>query len=254
MPFYDEYLYERNEVEVETIKSLESEPVMENPDTQGSPAPESEEDETSEEFRTQLQSVQKQLEALSSLPITIQATIAALTEQLSVLAQPKRKSKSITPRPEAGSSATTQADGADASASSGDAVPEVSETFEVTEYSKTEASAAESEQSASSDDGEHIIYTDEQLEKLQEKMREHDIEWTDRNDKKPQYQTVEWAIKARRCYLVLQEEEEVECITLPLRISQAIYTGEESDATSTHCQQITTQTTQDTLPATVEAQ
>lgn len=139
MPFYDEYLYERNEVEVETIKSLESEPVMENPgnipvpnsedpiqnpedtpgpnptgtdsdtadnlhpsnaDTQGSPAPESEEDETSEEFRTQLQSVQKQLEALSSLPITIQATIAALTEQLSVLAQPKRKSKSITPRPE----------------------------------------------------------------------------------------------------------------------------------------------------------
>lgn len=83
----------------------------------------------------------------------------------------------------AGSSATTQADGADASATSGDAVPEVSETFEVTEYSKTEASAAESEQSASSDDGEHIIYTDEQLEKLQEKMREHDIEWTDRNDK-----------------------------------------------------------------------
>lgn len=59
----------------------------------------------------------------------------------------------------------------------------MSETFEVTEYSKTEASAAESEQSASSDDGEHIIYTDEQLEKLQEKMREHDIEWTDRNDK-----------------------------------------------------------------------
>lgn len=71
---------------------------------------------------------------------------------------------------------------------------------------------------------------------------------------KPQYQTVEWAIKARRCYLVLQEEEEVEYITLPLRISQAIYTGEESDATSTHCQQLTTQPTQDTLPATVEAQ
>ncbi|KXJ74980.1 hypothetical protein RP20_CCG012608 [Aedes albopictus] len=218
-PLYYEYLHERNEVEVETIKTLESEPVMENPgnvrepnsedpsqnpednpgpnpngedidtadnlnppttDNQGSPAPESEEDETPEEFRTQLQSVQKQLEALSSLPITIQATIAALTEQLAVLAQPKRKSKSVTPRPEAGSTATVQADGA---ASSGEVVPEVSETFEVSEYSKTEAVAAESEQSASSDEGEHIIYTDEQLEKLQEKMREHDIEWTDRNDK-----------------------------------------------------------------------
>nr|XP_029729765.1 pinin-like isoform X1 [Aedes albopictus] len=179
-PLYYEYLHERNEVEVETIKTLESEPVMENPDNLGDPAPESEEDETPEEFRTQLQSVQKQLEALSSLPITIQATIAALTEQLAVLAQPKRKSKSVTPRPEAGSTATVQAD---AAASSGEVVPEVSETFEVSEYSKTEAVAAESEQSASSDEGEHIIYTDEQLEKLQEKMREHDIEWTDRNDK-----------------------------------------------------------------------
>lgn len=138
-PLYYEYLHERNEVEVETIKTLESEPVMENPgnvrepnsedpsqnpednpgpnpngedtdtadnlnppttDNLGDPAPESEEDETPEEFRTQLQSVQKQLEALSSLPITIQATIAALTEQLAVLAQPKRKSKSVTPRPE----------------------------------------------------------------------------------------------------------------------------------------------------------
>ncbi|XP_029729766.2 pinin isoform X2 [Aedes albopictus] len=178
-PLYYEYLHERNEVEVETIKTLESEPVMENPDNLGDPAPESEEDETPEEFRTQLQSVQKQLEALSSLPITIQATIAALTEQLAVLAQPKRKSKSVTPRPE-GSTATVQAD---AAASSGEVVPEVSETFEVSEYSKTEAVAAESEQSASSDEGEHIIYTDEQLEKLQEKMREHDIEWTDRNDK-----------------------------------------------------------------------
>lgn len=59
----------------------------------------------------------------------------------------------------------------------------MSETFEVTEYSKTEAGAAESEQSASSDEAEHIIYTDEQLEKLQLKMKEHDIEWTDRNDK-----------------------------------------------------------------------
>lgn len=250
---YDEYLYERNEIEVETIKTLESEPVMENPDNQASPPAESEEDETSEEFRTQLQSVQKQLEALSSLPITIQATIAALTEQLSVLAQPKRKSKSVTPRPEAGSTATTQADGADAA--SGEVVPEVSETFEVAEYSKTEAGAAESEQSASSDEGEHIIYTDEQLEKLQQKMREHDIEWTDRNDKKPKYQTVDWAIKARRCFLVLQDEEQVEYITLPLRISQAIYIGGESDATSTLCQQLPTQPTQDiTTPATVEVQ
>lgn len=254
-PLYYEYLHERNEAELETIKTLESEPVMENPDTQGSPAPESEEDETSEEFRTQLQSVQKQLEALSSLPITIQATIAALTEQLAVLAQPKRKSKSVTPRPEAGSTAAAQADGADATASSGEAVPEVSETFEVTEYSKTEAAAAESEQSASSDEGEHIIYTDEQLEKLRQKMREHDIEWTDRNEKKPTYQTEEWAIVAHRFYLVLQEEEEVEYVTLPLRISQAIYTGgEEQDATSTLCQQLPTQPIQDTLPSAVEAQ
>lgn len=180
VPLYDEYLHERNEIEVETIKTLESEPVMEIPDNQGSPAAESEEDETSEEFRTQLESVQKQLEALSSLPITIQATIAALTEQLSILAQPKRKSKSVTPRPEAGSAT---ADGADVVTTSGEIVPEVSETFEVTEYSKTEAGQAESEQSASSDEGEHIVYTDEQLEKLQQKMREHDIEWTDRNDK-----------------------------------------------------------------------
>lgn len=143
VPFYDEYLYERTEVEMETIKTLESEPVPENPgnpdspdpcsadptrnpeDNPGpnpdsssgndnadnssptiagnpaSPAAESEEEpEASEEFRSQLQNVQKQLEALSSLPNTIQATIAALTEQLSALAQPKRKSKSVTPRPE----------------------------------------------------------------------------------------------------------------------------------------------------------
>lgn len=44
---------------------------------------------------------------------------------------------------------------------------------------------------------------------------------------KPTYQTVDWAIKTRRCFLVMQDEEEVEYITLPLRISQAIYTGEE---------------------------
>lgn len=185
VPMYDEYLNERTEVEMETIKTLESEPVVvENPGNPASPAAESEEEpEASEEFRSQLQNVQKQLEALSSLPNTIQATIAALTEQLSALAQPKRKSKSVTPRPEEGSTAAQQADGDAAAASSEEIVAEVSETFEATEYSKTEAGAAESEQSASSDEAEHIIYTDEQLEKLQLKMKEHDIEWTDRNDK-----------------------------------------------------------------------
>lgn len=100
VPFYDEYLNERTEIEVETIKTLEAEPVMVDPAAAaGSPAAESSEDETSEEFREQLQNVQKQLEALSSLPNTIQLTIAALTEQLATLAQPKRKSKSVTPRP-----------------------------------------------------------------------------------------------------------------------------------------------------------
>lgn len=244
VPMYDDYLYERTEIEMETIKTLESEPVMENPGNPASPAAESEEEpEASEEFRSQLQNVQKQLEALSSLPNTIQATIAALTEQLSALAQPKRKSKSVTPRPEEGSTAAQQADGDAAAASSEEIVAEVSETFEVTEYSKTEAGTTESEQSASSDEGEHIIYTDEQLEKLQLKMKEHDIEWTDRNDKKPKYQTVEWAIKTRRYFLVMQGEEDVEYITLPLRISQAIYTGEEQ----------TTQPISDITPA-VEAQ
>ncbi|XP_065072924.1 pinin isoform X5 [Ochlerotatus camptorhynchus] len=244
VPMYDDYLYERTEIEMETIKTLESEPVMENPGNPASPAAESEEEpEASEEFRSQLQNVQKQLEALSSLPNTIQATIAALTEQLSALAQPKRKSKSVTPRPEEGSTAAQQADGDAAAASSEEIVAEVSETFEVTEYSKTETGTAESEQSASSDEGEHIIYTDEQLEKLQLKMKEHDIEWTDRNDKKPKYQTVEWAIKTRRYFLVMQGEEDVEYITLPLRISQAIYTGEEQ----------TTQPISDITPA-VEAQ
>lgn len=184
VPMYDEYLNERNEVEMETIKTLESEPVVENPGNADSPAAESEEEpEASEEFRSQLQNVQKQLEALSSLPNTIQATIAALTEQLSALAQPKRKSKSVTPRPEEGSTAAQQADTNASAVSSEEIVAEVSEIFEVTEYSKTEAGVTESEQSASSDEGEHIIYTDEQLEKLQLKMKEHDIEWTDRNDK-----------------------------------------------------------------------
>lgn len=115
-------------------------------------------------------------------------------------------------------------------------------------------------------------------------MKEHDIEWTDRNDKvsfedllnicerftffssgvfsmriilcvlyvhnqqtnkihnnnsaqKPKYQTVDWAIKTRRCFVVVVDEEEVENIILPLRISQAIYIGDEDG------QQITMETT-----------
>ncbi|XP_055523871.1 uncharacterized protein LOC129717759 isoform X3 [Wyeomyia smithii] len=220
IPMYDEYLTERVEVEVDTIKTLESEPVMQSTGNSGSldpssvdsdiypegfpdptfdsennvdntshtivgngsgPASEPEEDsETSEEFREQLENVQKQLEALSSLPITIQATIAALTEQLSALAQPKRKSKSVTPRPEEGSAAINLESSAEPSSA---IIPEVSESFEVTEYCKTETEQSIGEQSASSDEGEHIIYTDEQLEALQQKMKEHDIEWTDRNDK-----------------------------------------------------------------------
>lgn len=175
VPFYDEYLNERTEVEVETIKTLEAEqPAMVEPTT-GSPAAESSEDETSEEFREQLQNVQKQLEALSSLPNTIQLTIAALTEQLATLAQPKRKSKSVTPRPAEGSASaevTTEI------------VPEVAETFEVTAFTKAEDEQGVGDQSTgSSDEGEHIEYTEEQLEKLQQRMKEHDIEWTDRNDK-----------------------------------------------------------------------
>ncbi|XP_055523874.1 uncharacterized protein LOC129717759 isoform X6 [Wyeomyia smithii] len=181
IPMYDEYLTERVEVEVDTIKTLESEPVMQSTGNGSGPASEPEEDsETSEEFREQLENVQKQLEALSSLPITIQATIAALTEQLSALAQPKRKSKSVTPRPEEGSAAINLESSAEPSSA---IIPEVSESFEVTEYCKTETEQSIGEQSASSDEGEHIIYTDEQLEALQQKMKEHDIEWTDRNDK-----------------------------------------------------------------------
>lgn len=174
VPFYDEYLNERTEVEVETIKTLEAEPVMVDPAAvTGSPAAESSEDETSEEFREQLQNVQKQLEALSSLPNTIQLTIAALTEQLAALAQPKRKSKSVTPRPAEVSAAEVT-----------EIVPEVAETFEVSAFTKTEDEQGAGEQSTgSSDEGEHIEYTEEQLEKLQQRMKEHDIEWTDRNDK-----------------------------------------------------------------------
>lgn len=214
VPFYDEYLNERTEVEVETIKTLESEPVMVDPAAAaGSPAAESSEDETSEEFREQLQNVQKQLEALSSLPNTIQLTIAALTEQLAALAQPKRKSKSVTPRP---------AEGTAAEVVETVIVPEVSESFEVTAFTKTEDEQGAGEQSTgSSDEGEHIEYTEEQLEKLQQRMKEHDIEWTDRNDK-PRYQTVDWAITARRFYLVVDDLEQIEYITIPLKISEEI--------------------------------
>lgn len=215
MPFYDEYLNERTEIEVETFKTLEAEPVMVDPAAAGSPAAESSEDETSEEFREQLQNVQKQLEALSSLPNTIQLTIAALTEQLATLAQPKRKSKSVTPRPAEGSAANV------ASSEVTEIVPEVAETFEVTAFTKTEDEQGAGEQSTgSSDEGEHIEYTEEQLEKLQQRMKEHDIEWTDRNDKKPKYQTVDWAITARRFYLVVNDLEQIEYITLPLKVSE----------------------------------
>ncbi|KAL1380508.1 hypothetical protein pipiens_014140 [Culex pipiens pipiens] len=257
------YLNERTEAEVETIKTLEAEPVMldpaaaatgnegndpddpfqdpsSNPDSAspavssmaysspattiaGSPAAESSEDETSEEFREQLQNVQKQLEALSSLPNTIQLTIAALTEQLAALAQPKRKSKSVTPRPAEVSAAEVT-----------EIVPEVAETFEVSAFTKTEDEQGAGEQSTgSSDEGEHIEYTEEQLEKLQQRMKEHDIEWTDRNDKKPRYQTVDWAITARRFYLVVNDLEQIEYITLPLKISEEITSEESSQAGGT---------------------
>ncbi|XP_050082651.1 uncharacterized protein LOC126569532 isoform X1 [Anopheles aquasalis] len=215
IPMYDEYLNERQEVEVETIKTFVEETIvlseakagnLDNPGsrpslyvcsdgvhcgeedepttnattdsnagdgtqpTAGSPP---REEEPSEEFREQLQNVQKQLEALSALPNTIQATIAALTEQLAALAAPKRKSKSISPRPEeAEPSAAEEAEAI---------VPEVSETFEVTEFARADSSGAE--QSSSVDEGEHIQYTEEELEQLEKRMKEHDIEWTNSNDK-----------------------------------------------------------------------
>ncbi|XP_058812041.1 uncharacterized protein LOC131676762 isoform X4 [Topomyia yanbarensis] len=180
IPLYDEYLTARTEAEVETIKILEAEqPAMQSTGDADVPVDEQEEEaETSEEFRAQLENVQKQLEALSSLPNTIQATISALTEQLSALAQPKRKSKSVTPRPEEGSLTNVVHSSTEAAS---EIVAEVSETFEVTEYCKTETEPTD--QFASCDEGEHIVFTEEQLEKLKEKMREHDIEWTDRNDK-----------------------------------------------------------------------
>ncbi|XP_040152619.1 proteoglycan 4 isoform X3 [Anopheles arabiensis] len=230
IPMYDEYLNERQEVEVETIKTLVEEPVvpsepmagnhhLEHPvgpccpcpyacpgdnvgccgeeeletntnangtstagegEAQQPGAPNPTEEEPSEEFREQLQNVQKQLEALSALPNTIQATIAALTEQLAVLAAPKRKSKSISPRPE---EADPSAGGEGTEQSAPEAiVPEVSETFEVTEFSRADSSGS-GDQSSSVDEGEHIHYTEEELEQLEKRMKEHDIEWTNQNDK-----------------------------------------------------------------------
>ncbi|XP_041767014.1 uncharacterized protein LOC121590910 isoform X3 [Anopheles merus] len=230
IPMYDEYLNERQEVEVETIKTLVEEPVvpgepmagnhhLEHPvgpccpcpyacpgdnvgccgeeeletntnangtstagegEAQQPGAPNPTEEEPSEEFREQLQNVQKQLEALSALPNTIQATIAALTEQLAVLAAPKRKSKSISPRPE---EADPSAGGEGTEQSAPEAiVPEVSETFEVTEFSRADSSGT-GDQSSSVDEGEHIHYTEEELEQLEKRMKEHDIEWTNQNDK-----------------------------------------------------------------------
>ncbi|XP_050069526.1 titin-like isoform X1 [Anopheles maculipalpis] len=222
IPMYDEYLNERQEVEVETIKTLVEEPVVPgepktgNPDEYPGPCPcpytcsdgvhcgeeESDtnandtstagegsvdpaattspsEEEPTEEFREQLQNVQKQLEALSALPNTIQATIAALTEQLAALAAPKRKSKSISPRPE--EAEPIVGEGTEQSAAPEGIVPEVSETFEVTEFSRANSSGAD--QSSSVDEGEHIQYTEEELAQLEKRMKEHDIEWTNQNDK-----------------------------------------------------------------------
>ncbi|XP_041767015.1 proteoglycan 4 isoform X4 [Anopheles merus] len=186
IPMYDEYLNERQEVEVETIKTLVEEPVVPGEpmagegEAQQPGAPNPTEEEPSEEFREQLQNVQKQLEALSALPNTIQATIAALTEQLAVLAAPKRKSKSISPRPE---EADPSAGGEGTEQSAPEAiVPEVSETFEVTEFSRADSSGT-GDQSSSVDEGEHIHYTEEELEQLEKRMKEHDIEWTNQNDK-----------------------------------------------------------------------
>lgn len=38
--------------------------------------------------------------------------------------------------------------------------------------------------------------------------------------KKPKYQTIEWAIVSQRYRIYVDEEEEVEYVTIPLRISQ----------------------------------
>ncbi|XP_058116137.1 uncharacterized protein LOC131287985 [Anopheles ziemanni] len=187
IPMYDEYLNERQEVEVETIKTIVEETTVapgnpENSRGEGDaqPAPVSpSEEEPSEEFREQLQNVQKQLEALSALPNTIQATIAALTEQLAVLAAPKRKSKSVSPKPEEGAPKDGETNGGEPTTEA--IVPEVSETFEVSEFTRADSSGAE--QSSSVDEGEHIQYTAEEFEQLEKRMKEHDIEWTNQNDK-----------------------------------------------------------------------
>ncbi|XP_049301763.1 uncharacterized protein LOC125775218 isoform X3 [Anopheles funestus] len=186
IPMYDEYLNERQEVEVETIKTLVEESIVlgepKTGDAEGGTQPEAtspSEEEPTEEFREQLQNVQKQLEALSALPNTIQATIAALTEQLAALAAPKRKSKSISPRPEEAEAKVGES--TEQSTAPDGIVPEVSETFEVTEFSRAGSSGGD--QSSSVDEGEHIQYTEEELELLEKRMKEHDIEWTNQNDK-----------------------------------------------------------------------
>lgn len=71
----------------------------------------------------------------------------------------------------------------------------------------------------------------------------HNAQHLRKSIQKPKYQTVEWAIKTCRYFLVTQGEEEVQYITLPLRISQAIYPGDEQ----------TTQPISDLTPA-VKAQ
>uniref|UniRef100_A0A4Y0BNM9 PDZ domain-containing protein n=1 Tax=Anopheles funestus TaxID=62324 RepID=A0A4Y0BNM9_ANOFN len=225
IPMYDEYLNERQEVEVETIKTLVEESIVlgepKTGDAEGGTQPEAtspSEEEPTEEFREQLQNVQKQLEALSALPNTIQATIAALTEQLAALAAPKRKSKSISPRPEEAEAKVGES--TEQSAAPDGIVPEVSETFEVTEFSRADSSGGD--QSSSVDEGEHIQYTEEELELLEKRMKEHDIEWTNQNDKKPKYQTIEWAIVSQRYRIYVDEEEEIEYVTIPLRITEEL--------------------------------
>ncbi|XP_049301766.1 titin isoform X5 [Anopheles funestus] len=225
IPMYDEYLNERQEVEVETIKTLVEESIVlgepKTGDAEGGTQPEAtspSEEEPTEEFREQLQNVQKQLEALSALPNTIQATIAALTEQLAALAAPKRKSKSISPRPEEAEAKVGES--TEQSTAPDGIVPEVSETFEVTEFSRAGSSGGD--QSSSVDEGEHIQYTEEELELLEKRMKEHDIEWTNQNDKKPKYQTIEWAIVSQRYRIYVDEEEEIEYVTIPLRITEEL--------------------------------
>lgn len=44
----------------------------------------------------------------------------------------------------------------------------------------------------------------------------------DTQHKKPKYQTVDWAITARRFYLVVDDLEQIEYITLPMKVSEEI--------------------------------